>query len=215
MNILINKEENDYLYKLKKHEFIIGSHLYGTHNDRSDQDLLVIYKTSEVEMRAGLPTFHTFMYKDQKENKDIIYCSELQFWKNLNEGREPIFSDVLLFSNYIKDPITICRTYKTIKGYLGMAKRDLVQYKKEKKRLHAARCLYIAECLLKNENPSQEKIQSLDYSLQTVEYWNKKQKHLRIILNHEYEKNNIKTYYIPLIENPIWNKLLHSNNNKD
>ena len=72
MNIIINKEERDYLEKSVLRRFTIGSQLYGTNNSESDTDILSIYETSELELMSGLPNFHQFQWKDTENNIDWL-----------------------------------------------------------------------------------------------------------------------------------------------
>ncbi|MBK7139922.1 MAG: nucleotidyltransferase domain-containing protein [Bacteroidetes bacterium] len=113
MNIIINKEEHLFLQTQLIQSIQIGSHLYGTNNENSDTDFLCIYKTSDVELHSGLPNFHQFQYKDLENNIDWNYCSELQFWKNLQSGDATINADIVLFTELYNKKLEICRTYKT------------------------------------------------------------------------------------------------------
>ncbi|MCU0329313.1 MAG: hypothetical protein MUE53_10005, partial [Chitinophagales bacterium] len=135
MNIIFSEEEHLFLQSQIIQTIIFGSRLYGSHNESSDTDKLCIYKTSDIELHSGLPNIHQFQFKDKDNNIDYIYCSELQFWKNLLSGDSTINADIVLFTDLYPSKLEICRTYKTIKAYLGFAKRDL-QKKEFKKLLH-------------------------------------------------------------------------------
>jgi predicted nucleotidyltransferase len=217
MNIIINEEEHEWLQQQIVKEFIVGSHLYGTSNADSDTDYLCLYQTSEVELYSGLPNVHQFQYKDEIASVDWNYCSALQFWKNLYKGDSTINADIILFTDYRHNKLEICRTYKIIKAYLGFAKRDIKQISKEgsKKAVHAARGLYCAEMLLKNELPSLQDIQQVYLQRFGVENLQVKEQHLRAIANQQYDDGLLKNYYIEECSNPLLQKLLNSNNNKE
>ena len=217
MNIIINKEEHLLLQIQLIQSIQIGSHLYGTNNENSDTDFLCIYKTSDVELHSGLPNFHQFQYKDVENNIDWNYCSELQFWKNLQSGDATINADIVLFTELYNKKLEICRTYKTINAYLGFAKRDLKDVKKDvnRKLIHAARGLYCAESLINNELPTKLEIQKIySKTLNTEELINKEKK-LRTKTNELYDSNQLSNYYIEKCNHTLWQKLLDSNNTKE
>jgi predicted nucleotidyltransferase len=217
MNIIINKEEHLFLQSQVLQSIKIGSHLYGTNNENSDIDFLCIYKTSEVELHSGLPNFHQFQYKDIENNIDWNYCSELQFWKNLQSGDATINADIVLFTDLYTNKLEICRTYKVIKAYLGFAKRDLKDIKKDTKRklIHAARGLYCAESLINNKLPTKLDIQNIYTQLLDKDDLITKEKNLRIKTNDLYDSNQLDNYYIEKCDNTLWQKLLESNNTKE
>lgn len=194
MNIIINKEEHAFLQQQIVKQFTIGSHLYGTNNNDSDMDYLCLYKTSEVELYSGLPNFHQFQYKDKTNGIDWNYCSELQFLKNLHSGDATINADIILFNDYKDNKLEICCTYKIIKAYLGFAKRDIRQIKKDarKKYIHAARGLYCAEMLLKKELPSMGVIQEIYKQEHDPKSLVEKEQVLRIIANKQYDNGKTK-----------------------
>lgn len=211
MNIILTEEEHLFLQTQIIQTIIFGSRLYGTHNERSDTDKLCIYKTSDIELHSGLPNIHQFQFKDKDKNIDYIYCSELQFWKNLLSGDSTINADIVLFTDLYPRKLEICRTYKTIKAYLGFAKRDL-QKKEFKKLLHAARSLYCAEKLINHEIPSIFEIQKIFNDYLDYETLIKKENDLRKNLNDLYNNNLINNFYIEECENILWRRLLESNN---
>lgn len=217
MNIIINKEEHLFLQSQLIQAIKVGSHLYGTNNESSDTDYLCIYKTSEVEIQSGLPNFHQFQYKDIENNTDWNYCSELQFWKNLQSGDATINADIVLFSNLYANQLEICRTYRILKAYLGFAKRDLRDVKKNlrKKLIHAARGLYCAETLLNNELPNTKEIHAIFAKELNLAELITKENDLRTRLNALYDGNQISNYYVEQCGHPLWQKLLDSNNVKE
>lgn len=217
MNIIINRSEHDYLQKRVLHSFVIGSHLYGTNTLNSDLDYLCLYTTSDTELHSGLPNFHQFQYKDTKNKIDWNYCSELQFWKNLQSGDATINTDIILFTDFKENKLEICRTYKIIRAYLGFAKRDLKQLNKDriKKMIHAERSLYCAEKLIDNKMPVLEDIQSIYKDQKTKEELICKEALLRNQVNVLYESGEIQNYYIKNCETTLWQKLLDSNNTRE
>lgn len=217
MNIIINKEEHLFLQTQLVQSIKIGSHLYGTSNEHSDTDYLCIYKTSAIELHSGLPNFHQFQYKDVENNTDWNYCSELQFWKNLQSGDATINADIVLFTDLYENKLEICRTYKTIKAYLGFAKRDLKQVNKDRNRklIHAARGLYCAESLMNNELPTRLEIQKFYKTTLNVDTLIVKEHALREKANELYDSNQLNNYYIEKCNHALWQKLLDSNNIKE
>jgi len=217
MNIRITKSEHLFLQTQLTHTIKIGSHLYGTNNENSDVDFLCIYKTSDIELYSGLPNFHQFQYKDKESNIDWNYCSELQFWKNLNSGDSTINADIILFTNLFPNKLDLCRTYKIIKAYLGFSKRDLKDVKKENNRkiIHAARSLYCAESLINNSLPDISFIQNIYIKPLSLDELKQKENDLRQEANRLYEGNFLANYYIADCKNELWQKLLNSNNTKE
>ena len=151
MNIKINKEEADYIFSLNNKQYIFGSKLYGTSNDDSDTDILVIYESFHKERDVFYPNYHQFQYDDLENNKQYVFTSKEMFYKNLLSGDSTINSDIVLFNDNfidIKDKLNICRTYKVIKAYIGFANRDIKNINKGKnKHFHIERSLYSAEKL--------------------------------------------------------------------
>jgi len=222
MNIIINKEERDYLEKSVLRRFTIGSQLYGTNNSESDTDILSIYETSELELMSGLPNFHQFQWKDTENNIDWLYTSELQFWKNFYSGDSIINADIVLFTDLIKDDLKLsyCRTYKVIKAYIGFAKRDLKHINKDKSKLfHANRGLYCAQELLEGRLPLLSEIQKLalkdGYFQENLGDLIYTENLLRTKLNKLYDDNKIVTYYIEKCGNMLFDKMFEANNIKE
>ncbi len=217
MNIIINREEHEFLQEITVSRFLIGSHLYGTVHEGSDTDYLCVYATSEEELYAGLPTVHQFQYKDLAGNTDWNYCSEMQFRKNLYSGESVIQADIVLFTNYSDKKLELCRTYKVIKAYLGFARRDLKESGKgrEKKLWHAARSLYCAAELLEGWLPDLAGVQNLYARQQDRQQLEEQEQELRAIANRQYEQGLLQQYYIEACGHLLWQKLLDSNNNKE
>lgn len=149
MNIKITKEQHLRLCELEFKEYIFGSHLHGTNNINSDKDILRVIKDNIIFNNSNtlgkyLPNVHIFQYDDIENNTQYVYMTEYQFWCNLFSGDGHIQADIILLTDYFENPLFLCRTYKIIKGYLGLVKRDLKYYgKNKKKQLHCIRGLYI------------------------------------------------------------------------
>lgn len=160
MNIKISKEEFDYIIKLECERHVIGSRLYGSNSEKSDTDILIIYKSFHGGSDLYYPNFHQFQYDDIENNVQYIFTSYEQFYRNMFSGDSTINVDVILFSSggvsdmVYSDKLNMCRTYNIIKSYIGFAKRDLKMIKKGKNKLfHIERGLYCARKLISGELP--------------------------------------------------------------
>lgn len=111
-------------------------------------------------------------------------------------GDGNMLADIILL-NYthpeFQNSMFLCRTQKIIKGYLGVAKRDLKLHgRNEKKRFHAFRSLYMAKCLIDNIKPTVEGIINLKkLEVPSTEELFKNEIMLRSILNNLLEKGEI------------------------
>jgi predicted nucleotidyltransferase len=226
MNIKISKEEHEYLNEHLIESFVIGSHLYGTQNENSDMDVLCIYDNEHLmsispEICNYLPNYHQFQYDDTENNKQYIWTSKEQFFKNLFSGDSTINADVIMFYESLHNRLQICRTYKVIKAFIGFANRDLKDIKKKNKLFHAHRSLYCASMLLRNELPTLEDIKHIaeqPYDVAFLREWNK---NLRELCNELYEKGHLEMYCIPAMpksltpQNKLLNSLVYANNTKE
>lgn len=227
MNIKISKEENEYLLGRLKERFLIGSRLYGTHTEESDEDVLCLYDDSEMKAMSPylcnfLPNYHQFQYDDLENNRQIIWSTLEQFFKNLISGDSTINADIAMFYPGVVDkPLQVLRTYKVIKAYIGFAKRDLKDVSKKNKLFHAHRSLYCAASLMINTLPTLDGIYRISkdtYSKDDLIDW---EWDLRKEVNNMFDKNRLKMYYIPPMPkslhswNTLLNKLTESNNTKE
>ena len=222
MNIKITLEEHKQLLNWQLGTQVVGSHLYGTNTDKSDTDILCFYDDRMfVDCYNHFPNYHQFQYDDVENNIQYLWTSIPQFWKNQISGDSAINTDVVLFGDsWFKlwddtKRLKYCRTYKVIKSHLGFAKRDMKQYNKPKNAFHVNRCLYIAECLIKNQMPSLTIIKNIEiFNLNDVQVL---EKTLRKELNRLYDSGDILTYFIPEAanSNPLYKKLLQSNNTRE
>ena len=205
MNIKITKEQHLELCKFDYQEFLFGSRLHETNNENSDYDYVRILSNDFYNefntIALFLPNIHNFQYDDIENNSQYVWMTEQQFYSNLFSGDGHVASDIILFNDNFKleDKLFLTRTYKNIKGYLGLAKRDIKFYdKNEKKKFHVIRSLYIADCLLNNKLPEIDNIK--------IKFHNKNMKGfnrlnlqtslevLRTKMNTLYENNELTLY---------------------
>lgn len=159
MNFKITKESNDELSKIFTKEYPFGSRLHGVATEESDYDYIRIIPESFYDRFTTkakyLPNIHSFQYEDIENNTQYVYLTETQFYRNLFSGDGNMIADIVLLSNDFEDAMVLCRTYRIIKGFLGVAKRDLKLHGNiEKKRFQSSRCIYMARCLMYNIKPS-------------------------------------------------------------
>lgn len=219
MNIKITKEQHKRLCKSKYIEHEFGSRLFGTNRPDSDYDYMRVYDYDSVfnERFKGLPNIHSYQFDDVENNTQYIWVSEEQFWGNLFSGDGTIHSDILLFSAKTEKKeraLRMCRTFKIIRAYCGVAKRDLKLHSSKNKLFHANRSLYIAECLIENKMPNIEDIQKLSLSLQSKEWCSNKEIELRNIASDMYQNHQLHNYYIPKTEDELLNIMLQANNTR-
>jgi hypothetical protein len=224
MNIKITKEQHLRICELEFKEYIFGSHLHRTNNNNSDKDILRVIKDNIIFNNSNtlgkyLPNIHIFQYDDIENNTQYVYMTEYQFWYNLFSGDGHIQSDIILLTDYFENPLFLCRTYKIIKGYLGLVKRDLKYYdKNEKKRLHCIRGLYITNKLIHNEKPI---IDDMNLFLSTFgETYDREmiQRELNILkdlANRMYENNTLTNYPIFDEKDDLVSKVILANNIKE
>ena len=225
MNIHITENQHKYLQQFVTRTETIGSKLYGADCDKSDTDLLCMYKIKDKSILrhlSRLPSIHQFQYKDIENNIDYIYCTPQQFFYNQASGDSTINSDICLFSEMSWcGSIEMCRTYKVIKGYLGFAKRDLKQYKEgNHKLIHAKRGLYCVEKLMNNEPPLIEDIQEFYQMEHNVTDLIQLEHNLRFDLTHMLNRNELEFYQISELfdkddDEYVFQLLLNSNNTKE
>lgn len=117
-----------------------GSRVYGTHNDSSDYDYLVILRKSVGDMRLQ------YQMNDGFFQIDYIYTDWDQFYKDLETGSSPIAFEVLHSSQDIIQQAPLdYYTYENAKMYLGLAKRDLAYPERIN---HVRRCIHTADKIM-------------------------------------------------------------------
>lgn len=147
---------------------IVGSRLYGTHNDDitkgpvSDVDYLYIYATSKNELNSFINTHHQLQYKEN--DIDHNFVSLHNFIKNIVSGDstinfEVVQSDVLKSTDleWLMKHKQSFITYTIIRSYLGLCRRDIkhfnranTDYLKSKRLGHIIRGYIYAYNMLNN-----------------------------------------------------------------
>jgi len=153
MNIHIkNKSLFNRLLKSTIFSTEIGSKMYKTSDEKSDTDILHIYKTSDLELNSILNSHHQLQFKEN--NIDYIFSSLHSFLRNTLSGDSTINFEVINSENLINSKLNFLYenrksfyTYKIMRSYLGFGRRDLKQINlgkgkrgKNKKLFHAYRC---------------------------------------------------------------------------
>lgn len=203
MNIKITKELHEELCSLPYRDYLFGSQLHGIATEDSDTDILRVISDGFYERFTSparyLPNIHSWQYTEGKETQ-YVWMTEAQFWRNLFSGDGNMISDIILLSGLFLDAMKYCRTFKIIRGYLGVAKRDMKLHGNwEKKRFHAFRSLYMARCLMDGVKPSVEDIKALKSNeIPTTESLIAREKMLREELTEML--NNKEIFHYPVFE---------------
>lgn len=221
MNLKITQEQHNYLeqnYDYK--EYLFGSQLHGIANKESDFDYVrVIPDDFYFEfgtLARFLPNIHSWQFDD--EDTQYVWMTETQFYHNLFSGDGNMIADIVLLSGEFNDSLFLCRTYKIIKAYIGVAKRDLrLHGESDKKKFHALRSIYMAESLIGNHIPTVEAIQLLykNYGgcyLPSLETLKDKEQTLREKINNMLNKGEI-DLYPKFTEEASLAQLMSSSNN--
>lgn len=228
MNVKINKETFDYIVTYTKYKFLFGSRLHGIANKHSDTDYLIILSNKLEDnfttIAKYLPNIHSFQYDDTEHNTQLVLMTEKQFYQNLFSGDGNMLVDVVILDSNFKLMNNDCstqqgilfltKTYRIIKGYLGVAKRDIKLHgDNEKKRFHAMRSLYMAEELMENKLPSIKGIQNLKkLPLLQKEKLIEKEAALRKELNKMLDDRLI-THYPQFTEDDVAIQIINESNN--
>jgi len=221
MNIKINKEQHEYLCTLVYKEYLFGSRLHGIATADSDNDFIrviddLFYESFDTKAKY-LPNIHSWQFDDKENNTQYVWMTRRQFYHNLFSGDGNMIADVVLLSGEFDDCMFLCHTYKIIKGYLGVAKRDLkIHGNDPKKRFHAFRSIYMAKCLMINELPTVDGIIDLkrqDLPLKEALYEQENQ--LRLTLNDMLNNNLIDTYPVFEEQNQLIKLMISCNNIKE
>lgn len=210
-----DKEFFDNLKKSTIAKVKVGSHLYGTNNENSDEDFLYIYPTSENELKSFIWTNNQLQYKE--EGIDHNFVSLHSFIRNIINGDSTINFEVLhskelvgtklAFLHELKDAFN---TYTIIRSYNGFARRDCkfwgkakTDYEKLKKLGHIIRGFDYAEALIKNEFDFDEinknliiklaKYQSgeLELNSNSIKLYNDMIEEQRKVLNSKFEDKTL------------------------
>lgn len=137
----------------------VGSGMYGMKNENSDTDILFVYLDGLVNPNL-FQTNHQLQYNEN--NTNYIFTSLQQFIRNILSGDNTINYEVLVSEKikgrkYFDELYNIINKYNinVIKSYLGLAKRDLKELKKNysgKKMFHFIRGVEFAYSLANVEN---------------------------------------------------------------
>lgn len=215
MNIKIDKIHHDRLSEASYKEYVFGSRLFGTNDENSDYDYIRVYKYDDVFNKTDFhyPNIHSFQYDDKENNSQYIWMTERQFWYNLYSGDGTMMSDILLFSGEFEEiALKMTRTYKIIRAYLGVAKRDLKKKNDSKKLFHAERSLYIAMTLIDGNIPNVEDIQNIKRFPSEYDYLTEMEDRLRKKASSMYEKKELHNYYIQESGDALLDIMLQANN---
>ncbi len=203
MNVKITKEQHEKLCKLDYEEYLFGSQLHGIANKGSDFDYVRVISDAYYEefttFARFLPNIHSWQY-DGENNTQYVWMTETQFFRNLFSGDGNMIADIVLLSGKFNDSLFLCRTYKIIKGFIGVAKRDLKLHGSDrKKKFHAIRSLMMAEKLMTNILPTIEDIQFYKHHYDSnpepsKEQLQHKEQELRFKLNDMLNKKEITMY---------------------
>lgn len=220
MNIKISKELHEQLCQLEYKEYLFGSQLHGIANENSDYDYIRVisddFYSRFSSLARFLPNIHSWQFDG--ESVQYIWMTETQFWRGLFSGDGNNLSDVVLLSGKFENPMFLCKTYKIIKGFIGVAKRDLKLHgNNDKKKFHALRSMYMAEMLMDNKPPTVEGIKLLyknygECYLPSTEALKNKEVLLRERLNNMLNKGEIDLYPRFKEEDELVQILSHSNN---
>lgn len=225
MNLKIDNKDYRRLLEYEKDRYLFGSRLHGVNTKDSDYDYVIMLDNKVYDLfdtkAKYLPNIHSFQYDDVENNTQYVLMSERQFYGGLFSGDGNMIADIILFDDrFKKDRKVLTSGYKTIKGYLGLARRDLRLHGRVKKnQLHAIRSLYTAGKLIKDTLPSKDDIQHLhekyiDMDI-NVNGLNRYQKYLRGLLNNKLKLGEIYHYPNFTETNSIANKMNYMNNIKN
>lgn len=226
MNIKITKQEYDSIViNNALGNYVIGSHLYRTATSKSDLDTLTVYD-SPFESDMYYPNYHQLQYDDETKNRQYIFTTRKQFYKNLFSGDSTINADVIMFHNNsewlvgcgsVEEKLNVCRTFNIIKAFIGFAKRDIKYVNKGKNKLfHIERGLYCAECLMNNELPKIELFKT--FGNKDLEELKLKEQELRSRCNEMFDKGELTMFpKEPIIQpiNELEKKIIDANNIKE
>ncbi|AUS02842.1 hypothetical protein NVP2275O_261 [Vibrio phage 2.275.O._10N.286.54.E11] len=133
MNIIIDEVTHKELQKYVIETIEFGSTMKGTSTVNSDHDYLHIIYPSSTWQKSPVNTNHLLQYKD--DGADHIYCDPVNFVKCLLDGDSTIFHEMLRYNVLNDTCISFLNKYKfehykTLRAYLGIARRDLKEVSK-------------------------------------------------------------------------------------
>jgi len=219
MNVKITKEQHINLSSYSYSEYIFGSKLHGIANEDSDFDYVRVilddFYINFTSLAKYLPNIHSFQYDDSDNNIQYVWMTERQFYHNLFSGDGNMIADIVILGGVFEDALFLTRTYKIIKGYLGVAKRDLKLHgTNPKKQFHALRSLYMAKTLMENKLPTVDdiiKLKENSPNLNKDVLWNEEQE-LRNKLNDMLNNGEINLYPKFIEQNDLVSIMVNTNN---
>jgi hypothetical protein len=218
MNVKISKELHNRLEGFSYKEYLFGSHLHGINREDSDRDCIRVisddfYKLFKTEA-LYLPNIHSFQYDNVQLNEQIIWMTNRQFYGNLFSGDGNMISDIVILSGEWENPLELTFTYKVIKGYLGVGKRDLKLHGNNSKKIfHAHRSIWMAEKLMSGELPTKSGIIELKKGeLPSRMELMDKEADLRNKLNTMLDSGIISTYPKFIEDDPLVKVMIDCNN---
>lgn len=217
MNVKINKQQHERLTSKMLTSHIFGSRLHGTNTEDSDTDYIGIISDEFYDefntLAKYLPNIHSWQYDDVENNTQWVWLTVSQFWRNLFSGDGNMIADVVILHK-LGDTLFLTRTHKVIKGYLGVARRDLKLHPRcKKKRFHAMRSLMFAEKLIDGELPVVEDIKSLrEKELMSREELLIREKELRAEINMMLDSGSLDLYPVFEESDDLVQIMTNSNN---
>lgn len=129
MNIIVDEATSTALTPFILSTIEFGSAMKGTSTPKSDHDYLHIIKPSWAWLASPVDTNHLLQFRAENGD-DHIYCTPQTFVKGLIDGDAAIFHEMwrygALKGTCLHDLQGLdFNHYKTMRAYLGLAKRDL------------------------------------------------------------------------------------------
>lgn len=148
MNLHITQEQFNTLLPFCTEKYVIGSQYYGFATEKSDTDILCVYDSSGLDVSTlnhyGIFSNIQLQYKDLENNVDYVFTTRPQFWGNLLSGDSQINLEVALLE--LQFQTSYFRSFKILRGLLGVAKRDWKSSNSDLNKLkHARKMLYMAK----------------------------------------------------------------------
>lgn len=128
MNIIIDESTYNGLLENLLTTVEFGATMKGCSSTESDRDYLHIIEDSTTWLSAPVNTQHLLQFKSAEA--DHIFCTPSNFVKCLLHGDNTIFHEMLRFKALTGTCLEFLQNYefnhyKTLRAYLGIARRDL------------------------------------------------------------------------------------------
>lgn len=195
-----------------------GSNLYGIKNNQSDSDIMLVYLDSDFELKSCFGNHHQFQYKDVENNTDYIITSLSNFIRNLFSGDSTINFEIVQSGSLLGSKLEFLDsmkndlfTYRIIRSYVGLARRDLTDYWKQnsdrdknKAIFHGIRGYNYAKSIFTNKEIKLGVTDEIDYNyIMSIDNVERKQlsikyqnlvKDLRDYVNNAYDNGRLGLY---------------------